>query len=287
MKRQDQLLAHMDAYAVDRETNALLLQYLGETLSTSSKIVKSKLLAIDPVTKALLVKFNSQLPSSIINPVFPTLRVLENFKAGTGANYLEIDSSGILSLHEDAEAIVHLRPQLQLEEIRKVLKPVGQNVGIYYVYIMPIYAFDNQELFLHERIPFRWNGTSDIVVHVLVALSGFEPLPANFRFRLSWEFADSYAADAALPITSNDVEIQTAVVADKAAQYSLYDLLFVIDHDIDGVGNEIKRGGLLALRIIRIAADANEIVNTMLFVDATTHYHTSGLGRSVAEEESH
>ena len=47
MKRQDELLAHMDAYAVDRETNAMLLQYLGETLSTSSKIVKSKLLAID------------------------------------------------------------------------------------------------------------------------------------------------------------------------------------------------------------------------------------------------
>ncbi|MBA7709857.1 hypothetical protein ES703_118783 [subsurface metagenome] len=262
----------------------MLLQYLGETLSTSSKIVKSKLLAIDPTTKALLVKFSSQLPSNIIDPVFDTFRVLENFKAGTGANYLEIDSSGYLNLYEDAEVVIHLRPQLQQEEIRKVNKPVGTNVGIFYAYIMPIYAADNQELFLHERIPYRWNGTSDIHVHVLVALSGFEPLPANFRFRLDWEFADSYATDAALPITSNTLRIQTAVVAEKAAQYSLYELNFDIDYDIDGAGNEIKAGGMLAVRILREAADDNEIVNEMLFVDATTHYHTNKIGRSVAEE---
>ena len=156
MKRQDQLLAHMDAYAVDKETNALLLQYLGEGLSTSSKIVKSKLLAIDPTTKALLVKFSSQLPSNIIDPVFDTFRVLENFKAGTGANYLEIDSSGYLNLYEDAEVVIHLRPQLQQEEIRKWLTPDGVYIGIFYGFSLPIYADDNEELFFTERIPYRW-----------------------------------------------------------------------------------------------------------------------------------
>lgn len=58
--RQDHLLAHMDAYAVERNTNILLLKYMGIP-SGASKIAKSKLLAIDPSTKALLVKFDGGL----------------------------------------------------------------------------------------------------------------------------------------------------------------------------------------------------------------------------------
>lgn len=58
--RQDHLLAHMDAYAVEKSTNILLLKYMGIS-SGASKIVKSKLLAIDPSTKTLLVKFDEGL----------------------------------------------------------------------------------------------------------------------------------------------------------------------------------------------------------------------------------
>ncbi|GAH60201.1 unnamed protein product, partial [marine sediment metagenome] len=60
MKRQDQLLAHMKAYAVDRASNALLLKHMG--VAGESKVVKEKLLAIDPVTKALLVKWVESAP---------------------------------------------------------------------------------------------------------------------------------------------------------------------------------------------------------------------------------
>ena len=93
MKRQDQLLAHMDAYAVDRETNAMLLQYLGESLSTSSKIVKSKLLAIDPTTRALLVKFGNQLPWQVWREVlklrFTCARSFSKRKFGNGSSQME------------------------------------------------------------------------------------------------------------------------------------------------------------------------------------------------------
>lgn len=67
MKRQDQLLAHMDAYAVDRETNALLLKYLGMT--SESKIVKSKLMGIDEETKALLIKLVNRIAADAISIV--------------------------------------------------------------------------------------------------------------------------------------------------------------------------------------------------------------------------
>lgn len=60
MKRQDQLLAHMNAYAVDKESNALLLKHMG--VAGQSKVVHTKLLEIDPTTKALLVKWVGSIP---------------------------------------------------------------------------------------------------------------------------------------------------------------------------------------------------------------------------------
>ncbi|GAG33357.1 unnamed protein product, partial [marine sediment metagenome] len=75
------------------------------------------------------------------------------------------------------------------------------------------------------------------------------------------------------------------VVADKAAQYSLYDLDFEIEWE-GHVHGEVKPGNVIALRLIRVAADADEIVNEMLFVDLVTHYHMDKLGMNVADEQS-
>jgi len=58
--RQDHQLAHMDAYAVDKADNALLLKHAG--IATAAKLAKSKLMGIDPATKALLVRWIGAVP---------------------------------------------------------------------------------------------------------------------------------------------------------------------------------------------------------------------------------
>jgi len=58
--RQDHKLAEIHAFAVDKSDNALLLKSKG--LAQNTKVVKSKLIGIDPNTKALLVKWIDSLP---------------------------------------------------------------------------------------------------------------------------------------------------------------------------------------------------------------------------------
>ncbi len=61
--RQDHQLAHIDAYAVNKSDNALLLKHAG--IATAAKVVKSKLMGIDPTTKALLVRWIDAAPFPI------------------------------------------------------------------------------------------------------------------------------------------------------------------------------------------------------------------------------
>lgn len=88
MKRQDLLLAHMHAYAVDRATNALLLKHIGT--AGDVKIVKEKLLAIDPVTKALLVKWVELAPVPTGQQIVAVLEAL------TGDNKLKAEAIRIV-----------------------------------------------------------------------------------------------------------------------------------------------------------------------------------------------
>lgn len=268
MKRQDQLLAHMDAYAVDRETNALLLQYLGETLSSSSKIVKSKLLAIDPTTKALLVKFRNQLPWQVLdpNPEFQTLKV------GGGTGSLEISEEGQVQLNDGARGLLTLRPTLQQEEIRKWLTPDGVNVGVWYGFSMPIYADDHEELFYTHRTPYRWDEMSDIQVSIVVVLSAVEDIGDNIRFQLSWEHCGCLTGNYIMPITSNNVEDEQNVVAPRNAQYSIYRFSFAIDWDIDGPDKPVKAGELLGLRLRRIDATDPDASNEVIVMDMVIEY---------------
>lgn len=88
MKRKDLFLAHMDAYAADKVTDALLLKYIG--VSDDAKIVKSKLLTIDPVTKALLVKWVGSVP-------VPTgAQIVTILEALTGNSKLKAEAIRIL-----------------------------------------------------------------------------------------------------------------------------------------------------------------------------------------------
>lgn len=101
MKRQDLLLAHMDAYAVDRATNALLLKHIGT--STDAKVVKSKLLEIDPETKALLVKWVSSVPSPTGAEIVALLEALTGNRRLRASAIRIIDTGGYFPGITDVE----------------------------------------------------------------------------------------------------------------------------------------------------------------------------------------
>ncbi|GAH78000.1 unnamed protein product, partial [marine sediment metagenome] len=136
-----------------------------------------------------------------------------------------------------------------------------------------------------ERVPYRWNEASDIEVHIVVALAEAEDTGDRFKFQVSWEHCDAQEAGAIVPLTSNDVEVETVVEAGKTAQYSLYELHFILDYDIDGAGQGVHGGQLFAMRLRRIAAAAPQVTYKIIVLDVTTHYQRNKLGRSIAEEE--
>ena len=171
--------------------------------------------------------------------------------------------------------LLTFRPEINIDEIKKQLVPEQVQIGIVFGYTMPIYNADNQEIFFKHRVPYRWDGSSNIRVKALVALSGAEDIGDKFQFRLAWEHIP---IDGAVPVTANDVDVETIVLLDRNGQYAIYGLTFTIDYDIDGEGNEVAAGELLNARLRRIAASELEVTNNIIVLDWVIEYQRDKFG---------
>jgi len=188
---------------------------------------------------------------------------------GTAPNLLIIGADGVITMEGTAKRKLTLRAEMDYTAQIAASKPTQVAIGVFKGYSFPVYAADNEELFFRETVPGRWDGVSDIIFHLKVALSNTEDVGDNFKFQLSWE----HAVDGEpVPATSNDVEVEQAVLTDRNAQYDEYDLLFTIDHDIDGVGNEVKEHELLVARLRRIDATNPDVANEIIVLNWHTHY---------------
>ena len=76
-----------------------------------------------------------------------------------------------------------LRPAINLFEIKKETVLAQAEIGVFFGYILPLWV-DHQELFLSDTAPGRWDGASDIIVHINVALGGVEDVGDKFQLRL-------------------------------------------------------------------------------------------------------
>ena len=94
---------------------------------------------------------------------------------------------------------------------------------------MPVYSADNEELFLRENVPGRWDESSDIAVHVLVSLDSAADAGDDFKPQLSWRNthggSDDPETSVILDDTTHDVPIETNIVEARKAQYNNFDLL--------------------------------------------------------------
>lgn len=167
------------------------------------------------------------------------------------------------------------RPQTNLALIAAKSKPTIVANGIYQTYSLPISNFTNDDeyIFFTHSVPRRWDGKSDIT-YGMVAVIDTANSTKKFSLRLDWEH---FTSGAILPATANSCSCQITVAA-SSEQYQTYNPTFTIDYDIDGAGNEIKAGEIIAGKIGRVAASDNEVAGEILIFGQYLNYRRDKIG---------
>lgn len=190
-------------------------------------------------------------------------------RVGAGGNYLDISAAGVLTLVGTAKRALIMRPDIDFGTVQAHGKPTSVTIGAFQGFSMPIYAADNEELFISHTVPGRWDEASDIIVHLLVALSAGEDVGDNFKFQLSW----NHVADGdVIPAATHDVLVEQAVLAGRNAQYDVYELTFTLDYDVD-TPDDIVAHDRLGMRLWRIDATNPDVSNEIIVLDWHLHYN--------------
>jgi len=161
--------------------------------------------------------------------------------AGKQGKPILLEGSGLV--------FIELRPDLDFETIRgNAGIPTLVTRGIFRGFSLPVYAADNEELFAEICVPNRWDGASDIYIHLYCWIAQAEDTK-NFNMQVSWEHYCS--GTDVVPATSDDVEVETATGA-GAAQFQSYKVPFTLAY------GDLAADDVIGLRVRRIAASANE-----------------------------
>jgi hypothetical protein len=156
-----------------------------------------------------------------------------------------------------------MRPAFVAGRIQGTAKPASVNIGAYAVYSMPIYNNDGQELYWRLQVPGRWDGASNPIYYLVVALSEAETLGDDFRMQLSW--SSTNGTTGVLDIATNDITADGDCSAGHNSQYSVFKLSFSIDYTIpvpDMAGGDVLTG-----RVRRIASGGTEVSGNIYIVD--------------------
>lgn len=140
-----------------------------------------------------------------------------------------IAKGGAFSWSNPSSMRLTMRPALVAGRIGAQNKPTPVVVGAHAGYSFPIFNSDDEEIFFREYVAGRWDGLSDITVSVICCLAAAEDVGDYFKFQLSWE--TKATGSGVISTSTTDVLVEQAVLADRAAQYSIYKLEFTIDWD--------------------------------------------------------
>ncbi len=190
------------------------------------------------------------------------------------AKCASFEATGPITTSGDGLVYIEITADLDYETVRAQGKPTRVYQGVFAGWSLPVYAADNEELFLTICAPNRYDGISDILVHIDSWLAQAEDTK-NFKLQLSWEH---YTPSDVVPATSTDVEVQTATGA-GAAQFQSYQVDLTIDYDIH-TPNNITEDDILGLRLRRIAATANECGGGIVISHLGVNFRRDKLGVS-------
>jgi len=203
------------------------------------------------------------------------LQVVGDSKFGDDdTNYLTISNTGVVTLAGTAKRKLTLRPEINIDEVKKNAVPDQIQRGVFFGYQMPVYAADShEELFFTQRVPYRWDGASNIIVKAKILLGGAEDAGDKFNFQLSWEHAIN---GEPVPDTSNNVATETTVLAGRAEAYDAYWVTFAVDYDIDTPVN-VLAGETLGVRLRRLDATDPDVTAEPIVADWIVEYEIDKL----------
>lgn len=184
--------------------------------------------------------------------------------------------TGQITLEDDGKVWLELRPDTDFETVRAQGKPTWVTRGVGGGFSLPIYAANNEELYFNMHIPARWDGESDIVVHIHGYLDTANT-DKKFQLRVAWE-SWTPGTDI-MPAISNNVDVETTT--GTWAQYQTYSVMFTIDYDIDSP-SLIKAGDCLCMRLRRIDASGDEIAGEVVICHVGVNFIRDKLGSSTS-----
>jgi len=244
------------------------------SVADSKAVSNSQIISVGDSTCGSSVTSNSSDISVVESGVTSNSGNISVAGSGVTSNSVEISeadsASGSNSLNiSEADSNITsmltgkltLRPTLDLASVGKNEKPTIVTMGVFRGFSLPIWATPanaDEELHYEVRVPYRWDGVSDLVFPLRTALGGVETVGNKFQLQLDWESDDTIGV---VPATSHAVTVETTVLSGSAAQYQNYGVEFTIDYDLAA---GIKAGDVLAGRIRRVSASQSEASNEVI-----------------------
>ena len=193
------------------------------------------------------------------------------------AERIELSGTSPITLTGDARSWIEFRPDLDPTKLSVNAKPTMVERGIVVGYSLPLYAAD-EELFYSICVPNRWDGESDIHVHIHGWLDTAQDNATDaVNLTLEWEH---FTIGDVVPATNNTVTdeiVVGAVVANTSVQFD-----FIVDYNIDG-GDSILYDDHLAFRLYRVAASDDEINGEIVVCHAGVIFRCDKYGNPTHE----
>lgn len=188
---------------------------------------------------------------------------------------IELSGASPIILTGDAKSWIEFRPDLDPTKLSKNTKPTMVERGIIVGYSLPTYTTD-EELFYSICVPNRWDGESDIHVHIHGWLDTAQDNATDaVNLTLEWEH---FSIGEVVPVTNNTVYNETVVGIVATANTSVqFD--FTIDYD---GGTPILHDDHLAFRLFRVAS-GHEIDGEVVICHAGVIFKCDKLGNPTYE----
>lgn len=167
---------------------------------------------------------------------------------------------------------IKIRPDIDMAKIAGAGKPTVVYRGAVRGFSLPTYLADEEIFFMETHTLERWNGRSDFTVHIHGYLDTANT-DKKFKLQLSWNHT---RAGDLVPATFHDLTYETTT--ETWAQYQSFDVDFTIDYDID-TPDIILSGDVVAYRLRRLAASADEIAGEVVIVGIDIDYPINKVGK--------
>ena len=142
---------------------------------------------------------------------------------------------------------LELRPDLDETLIRgQAGVPTDAAIGEFNGYSLPVIGAD-EELHYIVCVPDRWDGESDILIHIDSCLSLANQAARSNRWQIEWEHFRPN--EDIVPVTNNVVLLERYFYSND--QYQSYQDWMVIDYDID-IDDPIHADDLIAITLRRV-----------------------------------